>query len=383
MIESDMYFDSRKACIECFKDRVLREEISERNQLGDCDWCGANNVYVVPIYEFSEWFRDVVSIYEPVGLRGDPIGFLLQDDWEIFSDKIEDLELMQDLTLAILTADLKPKEVFDYPEFDQGFRTKEPELVEHWHSLAEAHITGEVPFPEKTRQLYGSRHIEDQLPDQLEVVFEDLSRSIEEGENYYRARIHKDRYRYKRFSLNEMGAPPPERAENYRANRKGEPVLYLANDDKTALCEIRAWKGAAVAIVKMEVQNQIRLVSLLQKVEIESPFFDEILEWRVGLAELFHRLTWELSLPVMPHEEKDLYRSTQYLCDWIKKYGYGGVEFPSAMGPGHNLVLFDINAVSPTELKYVRVNETDFSYDELGDYEELYEEHPYEYLFKK
>ena len=116
-----MYYDSRKACTECFKDRVLREEISERNQLGDCDWCGAKNVCIIPIFELSELFRDVASIYEPAGLRGDPIGCLLQDDWEVFSDRIEDLELMQDITLAILVADLRPKEIYDYPEFDQAY----------------------------------------------------------------------------------------------------------------------------------------------------------------------------------------------------------------------------------------------------------------------
>jgi len=159
--------------------------------------------------------------------------------------------------------------------------------------------------------------------------------------------------------------------------------LYVASDEKTALCEIRAWKGAAVAIASIRVQNQINFVSLLQKVEIESPFFDELIEWRVGLAELFYRLAEELSLPVTPHEENDLYLSTQYLCDWIKKSSYIGVEFPSAMGPGHNLVFFDTSAAIPVEIKYVRVNETDFTHSVLDEHEEIYEEHPYEYLFKK
>lgn len=380
-----MFFDSRKACIQCFKDKVVREEISERNELGDCDWCGAKKVCIIPIFELGELFRGVVSIYEPAGFNGDSLGYLLQDEWEIFSDRIEDLELMQDMTLAILTADLRPKETLDYPEFDQGFRRKEPALVEHWHALAEAHITGEELFSERMKKLYGSKFIEDEFPDQIEVVFEDLSEIIKAGHVYYRARIHKDRYRQERFGLEEMGAPPPEKAKNSRANCEGEPVLYLARDEKTALCEVRAWKGAAVAIASMRVQDEARIVSLLQKIELESPFYDDLLEWHIGLAELFYRLAEELSLPVMPHEheENNLYLSTQYLCDWIKKSGYSGVEFPSAMGPGHNAVFFDTSAAIPFDMKYVRVNETHFNFGELAEYEEIYAEHPYEHLFQK
>lgn len=50
----------------------------------------------------------------------------------------------------------------------------------------------------------------------------------------YRARIHVDRTRHTRFSPQEMGAPPPELTPIGRANRRSEPVLYLASDEETA-----------------------------------------------------------------------------------------------------------------------------------------------------
>jgi len=71
------------------------------------------------------------------------------------NDMIEDLngELMQDMTLVILTSDLGPKETLDYPEFDQGFRRKESKLIEYWHDLAVAHITGEDPISMKIKEV--------------------------------------------------------------------------------------------------------------------------------------------------------------------------------------------------------------------------------------
>ena len=88
------------ACHRCFRDKALIDFIRKQGKRGWCDWCGGRNVYVVSLYELGYIFRDAVSIYEQDDTCSDSISFLLQEDWEVFSDKVEqDPDLMQELTV--------------------------------------------------------------------------------------------------------------------------------------------------------------------------------------------------------------------------------------------------------------------------------------------
>jgi len=373
--------DSR-ACHRCFRDKVLVDFIRREGKRSWCDWCGARNVYVVPISVLGDIFREAASVYGPGDWDDESISFRLQEDWEIFSDRIEEAndDLMQKMTVAILKAGLDPKELFDHPDYEGGFRREDLWLEEHWDQMAESFLSGKASSVVGSGLAGTTGHA---FPDQMEVAFEDLATIYEPGEVLYRARIHKDRYRKDMFRLDEMGAPPPDRTLDGRANRAGQPVFYLASDADTALCEVRAWKGAAVALADIEIKRRLLIVDLLKIETVESPFFDDLLAWRLQLTGLFYRLAEELSQPVMVHEEKDLYRSTQYLCDCIKKAGYDGVTFPSAMGKGFNIVAFNPRAAEPVDMKYVRVDEMWPHFRDFGKYEDIYEEGPYQYLFQR
>ncbi|MBW1780411.1 MAG: RES family NAD+ phosphorylase [Deltaproteobacteria bacterium] len=380
-------FDDSRACHRCFHNKDLIDYIRQEGKRGWCDWCGGRNVYVVPLYRLGDIFRAAVSIYKHDDNYSDSISFLLQGDWEVFSDKIEEApdDLMQEMTVAILKAGLTEKDYFtDYPNYDEGFRSEDPWLADHWHGKAEAYFDrGRVQNGLKKFAENNNDPDYADLPDQLEAAFEDLSTLYEPGKILYRARIHKDRSRRDRFELSELSAPSPKEADVGRANRKGEPVFYLASDAKTALSEVRAWKGTAVALAKIKVRKRISVVSLLNYHAPESPFFNELIKWEVQLARLFSRLAYELSMPVMPHEEKNLYFSTQYLCDWVRKSGYDGIEYPSAMGNGFNVVLFNPEDAEGISLEYVRVEGIYHSTSTLKDNDPIYEEGPFDYLFQR
>jgi len=380
--------DCSHACHRCFKDKVLIDLIRSEGKRGWCDWCGGRNVYVTPLHELGEMLRDVASIYQPGDINGDTLSFLLQEDWNIFSDQIEQAsdDLMQDLTIAILKAGLSPRDYStgDYPDFDGYFHRKNEWLVEHWHEKAETYFLGgqralQDTVPANPNQIAP----DDDLPDQLAVAFEDLSYTYEPSRILYRARIHEDRFREKWFSRDEVGAPPPQNTRAGRANRKNKPVLYLAENLKTALAEVRALKGMAVAIARFRVKKQLSVVSLLNYELPESPFFQEFLEWKIQLAALFDRLAEELSLPVLPNENENMYFSTQYLCDWIRQSGYDGIEYPSAMGNGFNVAIFEPECAESLDIQYVRVNQIESKFDCLDEDEPLYDDSPFGYLFMK
>ncbi len=381
-----MLKDRNVACIRCFKDKHLQKFIRETGRKSHCPWCGSRNTYVVPLEELGPLFRDVARIYDPVEgpeprEYGDSISLLLQEDWDIFSDRVENAsgDLME-ITISILEAGLDPKNDIDEPDYSGFFRRPTDWLEDGWHEKIEKLMESEKPAQiEQSDQSGLDSSYESEAH---EIAFEDFGIDFEEGEILFRARIHEDRNRKDRFQPHEMGAPPPENATPGRANRAKGPVLYLASDEKTALSEKRAWNGAPVAIAKVRLKKRLWIVNLKDHKPLDSPFFEELLDWKVQLKGLFRRFGEELSRPVLPNEKEVLYKPSQHLCDLIKRNGFDGVAYPSAMGPGFNVVIFDTEAAEPLDRKYVRAK-VQYDYDNLDDNEPIYDETPYDYLLEK
>ena len=331
----------------------------------------------------SEHFRKVVELYtEASGAEffrdGERIGDLLDYEWGIFSEELVDDR--QELIVDILTADLHGKELYDYPDYEGLFFVRELSLEEEWDATASAVLTGEMP------KTLDPKMIDEQSEfGQFEFVFEDLAVSFkaEQEGSLFRARIYDDREHKEKYTAAEVGAPPGDKARAGRANQAQQPVLYLANNRSTALAEVRPWKGAAVAIAEMRVKQRLSLVDLSQVRPVKSPFFEDLLKWRIDLANLLYRLAQDMSRPVMPHEQETLYKPTQLLALMIQATGYDGCIYPSAMGSGKNYVLFDTQAAEVLNIEHVRVKSATFFSTPLGLHEEIYEEGPYDHIVKR
>ena len=227
------------------------------------------------------------------------------------------------------------------------------------------------------------RDIDDELPDRIQIAFDDLSIDFDAGKVLHRARIHDDRTRKEGFQSVDLRPPPREKATPGRANREGRPVLYLASSRSTALAEVRAWKGAAVALAEVTTKRPLFLVDLSRARSIGSPFFDEQLKWRTELAGLLRRLAGDMSRPVMPHKEEVLYKPTQLLALLIKSSGYDGFIYPSAMGSGTNVVLFNADDVEIRPPEYVRVKRAAYFSEPLDPSDEVYEKGPYDFALER
>jgi hypothetical protein len=158
--------------------------------------------------------------------EGEWISFLLDDNWGVFSDLLHADDRAQQLAVTILYAGVDPKERGDYPDYEGFFRNKEPSsLEENWDQKANDALTGDPTAFDKAVAVRIESELADVLPNQMTVALEDLSTSIDEGQTFYRARLH-ERGRAERYAKHELSAPPPDRAKTGRANRKGEPALY-------------------------------------------------------------------------------------------------------------------------------------------------------------
>jgi RES domain-containing protein len=372
-------------CHLCFGDKTLQEWIKEEGRKGGaCPWCGRRG-YLIPLDRLGEPFREVTSLYVQVEgpdayRKGDFISSLLDDGWRIFSEQIQCNGLAQELAVSILYAGLREKERFDYPDYEGFFRDGESSLEDAWDEKAYAALSSKISIPGRDEAVEIEREIANDLPDQISIAFEDLAAAFEEGSALYRARVHDPRKRTERFENHELGAPPPKLAKAGRANREGEPVLYLASNKSTALAEVRAWKGATVALAEMRLRRRLLLVDLTRSKPFGSPFFVELLRWKVDLAALLRRLAEDMSRPVVKSEDEVLYKPTQLLAWLVRSGGYDGCKYPSAMGPGTNIVLFNPEDAEVTNITYVRVQRVAYFSEPLSLYETPYEEQPYDYL---
>lgn len=55
--------------------------------------------------------------------------------------------------------------------------------------------------------------------------------------------------------------PRRDRTKEGRANPKGIPYLYTANDKETAIAEVRPWIGAYVSIAELKVVRPLTIVN--------------------------------------------------------------------------------------------------------------------------
>lgn len=182
------------------------------------------------------------------------------------------------------------------------------------------------------------------------------------GCNFYRARIHdvimeKENITY---NLDEMGAPPNDRASKGRLNPSGISYLYLANDINTAVSEVRPGVCSGITVAEFALNQEISLINLSKNVFTNVPMGDEYkgkeFTWSNLIADYF-------STPFDSNDDT-AYILTQYVAERIKKEGFDGILYDSALNKnGYNITLFNPGAAKP--IKRVKVKIRSIKYENL------------------
>ena len=191
-----MYDRGKVACHLCFNDKVLRGWIKEETiGRGKCPWCGRRG-HLIYLTELAEPFREVVELYTQASgpsdalERGELIGDLLDYEWGIFSGELVDTR--QELAVAILTADLHGKELYDHPDYEGLFFSNELSLEEAWDTRAYAALKGEIPKPPYPEMMGEQRGVIQPIRDRFLRTWR-KSLSQKTG-SLYRARLYDDRH---------------------------------------------------------------------------------------------------------------------------------------------------------------------------------------------
>ncbi|MDT0016377.1 RES family NAD+ phosphorylase [Listeria swaminathanii] len=334
-------------CDRCFNDIEIKSIIKGLdNRQENCPLCKESDVYVYNTEVNSELkvpFSDFLSIYssydeiKEVAPSFDQFSSLkeeLTDTWNIFNlDKEKIIDLIKSICpeFSSENSDLFSKSVavIEY--------TQQPYIADHsilkcndWDDFV-TEITTNIRF---NIDLFNKTIFANVL-----TAFEQTL-EINNTPNYFRGRII-DKLAY---TIDEMGAPPNEKAGNGRANTKGIPCLYLADSKDTSAKEIRAGLHDKITIGMFSLNKKIKIIDLVN--------IDKVSPFSIGDAKAHYvnknhlkRIGAELSKTLRNNSSDLEYLPTQYVADFIKSLGYDGIKFKSTLHPtGHNLAIFDVDS---------------------------------------
>jgi hypothetical protein len=155
-----------------------------------------------------------------------------------------------------------------------------------------------------------------------------------------------------------------------RANSASAAVFYCSNIEKTALAEVRPWKGAHVTVARFRVRRKQPLLNLDK---CEPPgIFAGLAHGRLTHEQMI-QTAWSdinraFSRPVSPGEAKDEYLPTQIISEFFRNAGYSGIIHKSAVcSEGHNLILYDINLPEFMDSAVYRVDDITYNYSMADD----------------
>jgi len=160
--------------------------------------------------------------------------------------------------------------------------------------------------------------------------------------------------------------PLPYAASDGRANPRGIPCLYMADDRHTAIAEVRPWIGSLVSVAIMRTLKDQRLVDVRDDsgrtpiyLEAEpSPEDREASVW-CHVARAFRE-------PVLRDDNRAGYAPTQIIAEAFRDHGFDGLAYGSGFGDGRtNIVLFDTGAAELEACELHEIKDVTLRHEEV------------------
>ena len=146
------------------------------------------------------------------------------------------------------------------------------------------------------------------------------------------------------YDADKLGPPPSQKATANRMSPAGISMFYGATDLDTAVAEIGAHSSYGYAVTgEFTTGREVRLIDLTRLPKIPSIFNEQTFRSYYSILFL-HNFVRDLTLPVdLDGQEHIDYVPTQVFTEYLK-YSFpvrvDGLMFPSAQGPGANVVVF-------------------------------------------
>jgi hypothetical protein len=178
-----------------------------------------------------------------------------------------------------------------------------------------------------------------------------LTKNITKSTKLFRAR-QIPYYQKTSFKNDEMTAPPAHYAKAGRMNPVGIPYLYTADAQKTAIMELRPWKGSKICVATLETVRDLKI-------------FDPTSNYNFPEKEISIYLSCLNELFSIPNDPEDAvgYAPTQYISEVIKNNNYDGILYKSSLwSEGYNIALFDTSSAKVTAIKDFIIDSVNIQY---------------------
>ena len=212
----------------------------------------------------------------------------------------------------------------------------------------------------------------------LDMVLESsksFNETLNAGSLLWRAQLGHDLQRMDLGDDDWMDEPcpyPPERmlplrdeAVEGRANPKGIPLLYAATDEDTAMAEVRPWVGSLVSVGTFEVLRDLKVVNFALAQSVNHIFLAEPSPKKRAAA-VWNAIDRAFSTPVTPRDSLADYAPTQVIAEMFRDAGLDGIAYRSALGQGHNVALFDLEAVLLRHCRLFEARSLHFEFSECA-----------------
>ncbi len=360
---------SKLVCFSCIGEDYLKDIVRNDGVIDVCSYCGGNR-NCIEIDELASIIDSAIdrSYYmtsnEPEGLD-----YLLAKEghWEQPGQEVIDLvEEIAEVDLPIaedvcteLSKRYDHKAVMDGGDDPYGSEAMyEAEKADDW---AHQEFWNQFKLEVQTKSRFYSKAADVALKelfghlDELKTHGDgEIVRIIgpnSEDRFIYRARVASSLEKVERLlqsPARELGPPPPGFAAAGRMNAKGISVFYGAFEVDTCLAEARATVGSSVVTARFEITRELRLLDFnaLAGCFSGGSVFDPASKQRWGREAFLRSLVYEISRPVMPHEEDSEYLPTQIVAEYLYERldpPIDGLIFrsPQIAGNGQNVVLFN------------------------------------------
>jgi len=162
------------------------------------------------------------------------------------------------------------------------------------------------------------------------------------------------------FELDRM-KPKINVASEGRANPKGIPYLYVAEDDKTAMSEVRPSLGEIISVGEFNPTKELNIIDFSVhkgKFYVVDPSQMEINE------AVWSHMDKAFSIPVRNNDFNSDYVPTQVIAEFIKSLGYDGIAYKSSLAEGKNITLFDLESATILERNIFKLSKINYKFNE-------------------
>ncbi len=336
-------------CKNCFADEELKGFILSQNKIGDCSFCDSRNVEIIAIEELLEFFKELNSNFK-IDSNGHSLLSLIQGNWNLFS-KLEFGKKILNYVLLEIGSNFINSEVL------ANFNDDIIENVNYWEKLK--------------HQLKWERRYLANIGYLTEILgwdgFFESKVKINKFDIFFRARLH-NYANEEIFSKENMYCPPAEIATPGRANPLGIPYLYLSDNQKTILYEIRTSYLDEITIATFILKNDIQEDILISDfTEIPSLYIPGAVNSRIKSTLLKQLISKDLSKPMRRYDSDIDYIPTQFICEFIRVFtNVQGIKFRSSLHQdGNNLVIFNQNIMDCIDVKKVKITKVELESENL------------------